>query len=393
MDPDSDKYKRDGMEKNIKRLLAYALTSVSASLAFRWNLLLRLKQELSMLNNNVSRQPTAVHPDLEENMSRLMASATTQTGAVPGFRDRLRYQLVAEVEKEQRERRWRRLAPALAAVLATVVLIGTVIYPNFWAGSGIRVNATVKQGTGVAMKTKPWFFAWGSRLAQYNLNSGDTISLAAGDRIATGPDAMAVIALPNGSNVKLYNSSELVISELKESDANDSYLVRLKLDAGRATSNINRLDYGLETPAAAASVPGTEFRMEAITGDHTYLATNAGAVQLTMEGNLVQVSAGEEVQAIRGQPLVVTSQRPPPVTIEQPAGTEVTSSVLTLMGRTDPEATVTINGYPFPVDVNGMFFTPLGLKSGPNELTITATSGRTGKTTTVNLVLILLEKR
>jgi hypothetical protein len=153
--------------------------------------------------------------------------------------------------------------------------------------------------------------------------------------------------------------------------------------------------------------------MEAITSDHTYLATNEGVVQLTMEGNVVQVPAGEEVQAIRGQPLVVTSQKPPtigitayalgttivwplivtsqsapPVTIEQPAGPEVTSSPLSLLGRTDPEATLTINGIPLPVDIDGMFFTTMGLKSGANEITITATS-RAGKTTTFNAVLTL----
>lgn len=414
MDRNSDKYKRGDVEKNIKQLLVYALRSVSASLSFRRNLLLRLKQELSRLTNNVSQQPT-VHPGLEENVSRLMASTTTQIRAVPSFRDRLRYQLIAEAEKEQQKRRWIRLAPALAIVVAIVVLIGMVIYPNFWAGSSISVTATVKQGTGVATKTKPWFFAWGTRVVQYNLISGDTILLAEGDRIATGPDAAIVIALFNESRVKLYPSSDLVISELKAIDAKDSYLVRLKLDAGQAISTINHINYGLETPLAAASVLGTDFRMEAITSDHTYLATNEGVVQLTMEGNVVQVPAGEEVQAIRGQPLVVTSQKPPtisitvdalgttivwplivtsqsapPVTIEQPARTE--ASQLTLLGRTDPEATLTINGDRLPVDIDGMFFTTMGLKSGANEITITATS-RTGKTTSFNVVLTLPETR
>jgi hypothetical protein len=107
-----------------------------------------------------------------------------------------------------------------------------------------------------------------------------------------------------------------------------------------------------------------------------------------MEGSACQVSAGEEVQALKGQPLVVRAQRPPPLLIDSPAQPEVSSSPVTLSGRTDAEATITVDGEAVPVDINGAFSTVIDLKPGANPVTVVASSPL-GRTTTVNIVLIL----
>lgn len=387
MGHESDKYKGHEMDKNIKKLLVSAFRLVSASASFKESLLLRLREELARLTKGVSRRPTSSSA-LEEDLGRLLALATTQTEAVPSFKDRLRYQLMAEWEAEQRKRRLPLWAPALATAVAVVLLLGMVIYPNFWAGTGVSVTAAVKQGTGVATQTKPLFFTLGSRVAISSLAAGDAVSLAEGDRITTGPDSMAVVTLFNGSSLKLYPGSELVISELKAQDGNSLPAVGVRLETGLAANQISRLQFEMATPAAITTVLGTAFRVEVVARDHTFLATDDGVVRLTMDGKAAHVSAGEEVHAIKGQPLVVRAQGPPSLVIDSPALPEVSSTPVTLSGRTDLGATITVNGEPIAVDVNGAFSVSVDLEPGANPIVVVAT-GPAGKTTIVNLILIL----
>lgn len=375
------------MDKNIKKLLVSAFRLVSASVFFKEKLLLRLKEELARLTKGVSRRPTS-SPALEENLGRLLASAITRAEAAPGFKDRLRYQLLRKEAVEPTRRRLPLRAPALATAVAVVLLLGMVIYPNFWADRGDGAIAAVNQGTGVVTQTKPLFFTLGSRVATSSLATGDTVLLAEGDRITVDPDSMVVVTLFNESSLKLYPCSELVIGELKAQDENSLPAVGVRLETGLAANQINRLQFEMATPAAITTVLGTAFRVEVVDSDHTFLATDEGFVQLTMDGNTVQVSAGEEVHAIKGQPLVVHAQRPPSLIIDSSGYPEVSSSPITLSGRTDAEATVTVNGEPVTVDPNGAFCLTVDLEPGANPIAVVATSP-VGKTTTVNLIFIL----
>jgi hypothetical protein len=53
-----------------------------------------------------------------------------------------------------------------------------------------------------------------------------------------------------------------------------------------------------------------------------------------------------------------------------------------ILGKTDPDATVTVNGITITVRSDGKFFDQISLDSGVNKMTIVATS-RFGKTTTI----------
>jgi hypothetical protein len=237
-------------------------------------------------------------------------------------------------------------------------------------------------------QTKPVFFNLVNRTVDSNLVGGDTASLAAGDRISVGADSAAVVTLFGTTNIKLFPGSELVITELKAAADEGSPLARVRLESGRATNEISGLQFELATPCAVASVLGTAFRVEVVSDDHTFLATDDGVVHLTMEGSTCQVSAGQEVQAVKGQSLAVRAQKPPPLLIDSPAQPEVSSSPVILSGRTDPEATITVNGEAVPVDINGAFSTVIDLKPGANPVTVVASSP-VERTTTVNIVLIL----
>ncbi len=73
----------------------------------------------------------------------------------------------------------------------------------------------------------------------------------------------------------------------------------------------------------------------------------------------------------------------PRLTIESPKDqTMTTDKRVDVLGQTDPDATVTVNGFSVVVRSDGKFFSQVVLETGVNTLTVVATS-RFGKATTV----------
>ena len=76
-------------------------------------------------------------------------------------------------------------------------------------------------------------------------------------------------------------------------------------------------------------------------------------------------------------------QQPPALVIDSPANHAVVGdSRLEILGKTNPDATVTINGVSVLVRGDGRFFDQVALDPGVNKFTVVATS-RLGKSTTV----------
>lgn len=77
-------------------------------------------------------------------------------------------------------------------------------------------------------------------------------------------------------------------------------------------------------------------------------------------------------------------QQPPMLTIQNPKESEiiVESQRVDILGQTEPDATVSINGIGVLVRADGKFFDQIQIFPGDNTVTITATS-RYGKTTTL----------
>lgn len=77
-------------------------------------------------------------------------------------------------------------------------------------------------------------------------------------------------------------------------------------------------------------------------------------------------------------------QAPPILVLEQPKDTQevVQSQRIDILGQTDPDATVAINGIGVLVRSDGKFFDQVQVFPGENTITIVATS-RYGKTTTI----------
>lgn len=81
-------------------------------------------------------------------------------------------------------------------------------------------------------------------------------------------------------------------------------------------------------------------------------------------------------------------QFPPPVSIESPKeNMTVSDSRIDILGTTDADATIVINGVSVLVRGDGKFFDQVSLQPGSNTITIIATS-RFGKTSTLTRTLI-----
>lgn len=78
-------------------------------------------------------------------------------------------------------------------------------------------------------------------------------------------------------------------------------------------------------------------------------------------------------------------QDPPRLSIEAPvSNATVTVKKVEVLGATDPDSTVTVNGISVLVRSDGKFFDQLTLEPGINTITVVSTS-RYGKTTTVTM--------
>jgi len=66
---------------------------------------------------------------------------------------------------------------------------------------------------------------------------------------------------------------------------------------------------------------------------------------------------------------------PPSLRLDEPADNQsVTTAYLVISGRTDPEATININGQPVVLEKAGQFFFRVELTPGENQITVTAAS-------------------
>lgn len=86
---------------------------------------------------------------------------------------------------------------------------------------------------------------------------------------------------------------------------------------------------------------------------------------------------------------VVRLISPPPLTISQPASDISTKQLhLTVVGQTDPTATVMMNNQPVDIDDQGHFSVPVDLSIGLNTLHITAVKKRSHETVITRQILV-----
>jgi len=73
---------------------------------------------------------------------------------------------------------------------------------------------------------------------------------------------------------------------------------------------------------------------------------------------------------------------------DPPSDIQVTQPTIEVSGKTDPEATLSVNGNLVALEKGGIFVFRLPLQTGPNQVAVTATA-KSGKTTTITRVISL----
>ncbi len=380
----------DALVSNVERLLVASFPPACASEVFRDSLRRDLESELALMaGGSVEDRRDRV---LEENIGRLLTAAAAHSEPGLAASMSVRSALVRQVEAHQRERGWMaRWLPRLAtAVAAGVAVAGFIVYPLAWSRYQPAVDAVVLQDSARVVQQRPLFFDLTTRTVVSVVHQGGLVSLHAGDAVTTAPGSSAIMSLFDRGTITLSPETALTIVTLLPGVDGKPPFGRLSLDSGRVRSDVTGVVLSVDSPVAAASVRGTEFYVEVVTPDHTRVATDEGVVSVDMEGQSVAVHAGEEVDAILGQVLVVRPQRPPVLVIDSPSRPEVSDSEVVLSGRTGIDAVLTVDGRAVAVDVDGSFRTDLTLLPGANRVVVMATS-RAGKSVTVELMLILVD--
>ena len=130
--------------------------------------------------------------------------------------------------------------------------------------------------------------------------------------------------------------------------------------------------YGLTAPGAAVSINGRAAVVDANGGFRAEAPLEPGL-------NTIRVAARDAAGRIRTQDLVVSSLALPPlpfllVVIEPPDQSIVAEAALRLVGRTGPNAIVSVRGVSVVVDPFGFFATTVSLQDGLNNIDVIATN-------------------
>ncbi|OGG01376.1 hypothetical protein A2Z33_02410 [Candidatus Gottesmanbacteria bacterium RBG_16_52_11] len=118
---------------------------------------------------------------------------------------------------------------------------------------------------------------------------------------------------------------------------------------------------------------------------------NASVIRLTPGRFLMLVILGFAAAFIAYFGLQVRRiQHPPVLSVESPAdGIIISDRRIDVLGRTDPDATVSVNGIGILVRSDGKFFDQVSLEPGSNLITISSTS-RFGKSVTETLTVTVM---
>lgn len=180
---------------------------------------------------------------------------------------------------------WTRLSGALGILVAAVALyvyIGFFVMGRVPDGTAVVVNFT-----GPVQITK-----YGER-ASVGISEGQ--SLQPGDTVTTGRMGQALLRFADGSEVRVYNSSELYIQEISTQETG-AMRTRLHVSAGALFAKIRKLvaresQFKVQTPLLTLGVRGTSFEMvvDPVRGG---VSVGEGAVELTRQVRAADLATG-----------------------------------------------------------------------------------------------------
>lgn len=218
---------------------------------------------------------------------------------------------------------WRWLAVGLATLLVAWGLVVNVF--------ATRVILTIQQGVAEVHSSAGTFLPWSKPISgQVKSNGG--ISIEEGTTITLPDDGTGELALFHGSRVELAPGTQMTLTAAQPGSFIRDSVVRMEMSSGEVRAEVTPLRspterFEVATPSVLVSVKGTVFCTRVITAGHSYIATNAGVVVVTLDDPgqaypSIAVPAGYATNAIIGMPLVIYPLHPD----SQTPGTSLPSS-------------------------------------------------------------------
>jgi hypothetical protein len=203
--------------------------------------------------------------------------------------------------------------PAMRSVTTVVwvmaaVLLLALIFGIFWQFRGDSTAGTAKATA--MIQGGEALYAGVEQAAPQQLADGTSILLASGDTL-TATTSLIQITYFDGQTTELLPGASITIQQLER--RKDATIVEILVNIGRVINRVKRTLredelFKVNTPSSAAAVRGTEFIVETQSATTSYYAANEGVVRITLDGQSVDLSAGQEVLAVTGQPLMVRQQ-------------------------------------------------------------------------------------
>ncbi len=144
----------------------------------------------------------------------------------------------------------------------------------------------------------------------------DGMMLEPGSRVRTVPDSRASISFSRGTTTKLEPGTDLIVSKLEGNQDKQVDTVVLKQQSGKTWNQVaKRADdnyhFQIQTSSADVKVHGTLFTTEVDKSGKTIIQTTEGSVNVSAQGQEVQVPAGQQTMVKPGAAPSMPAPMPP----------------------------------------------------------------------------------
>lgn len=195
--------------------------------------------------------------------------------------------------------------PFIVAALALLLVVPAVLFAMSQPGAASSTVLTLIDGqTQVARPGADFASATDGQL------------LAGGDRVRTDAQGHALVTFFDGSTIEIEPATTLTV-DTAASNADGSITISLTQSIGRTWSSVQRLTkasskFEIKTPTSTAVVRGTGFITDVAPTGVTTLTTSDGVVEVSAQGQTVQVGAGEVTTVSPNAPPTQPVPGPPP---------------------------------------------------------------------------------
>ncbi len=239
---------------------------------------------------------------------------------------------------------------------------------------------------------------------------GERRLVQAGDKIDTGAEGRCTLNWIDGTRIRMEPGTELTVQKCQIYKGAEQSAFRL--DIGKIWIRVLRVlsqqdKFLINTPTATAGVRGTMFAVEVAADGSTEISVYEGQVTVASDSSKVKVDANETAQLGRGRPgpqvtpLSAQQQQSwqhqmqylgPYLEITSPDNNaEFSDDTITVKGRCERGANLTVNGQSVTQKPNGRFTVELEVPAYVKHFTVEAVAtDRKGYTTTVRRHLVQL---